>query len=76
MGQLPVLRPGEAFEYMSGCELGTARGVMQGSFYLAKVPLDTPSATLNTSVAAFKSPDRFDIGVKPFPLEAITAAAD
>ena len=76
VGQLPVLRPGEAFEYMSGCELGTARGVMQGSFYLAKVPLDTPSATLNTSVAAFKSPDRFDIGVKPFPLEATAALAD
>ena len=70
MGQLPVLRPGEAFEYTSGCELETAKGVMKGRFYFAKVPPDTPSATTNTSVAAFESPDRFDVAVKPFPLEA------
>ena len=54
---------------MSGCELGTGKGVMKGRFYFAKVPPDTPSAENSTSIAAFESPDRFDIAVKPFPLE-------
>ena len=33
VGQQPLLRPGEAFEYTSGCRLRTASGSMQGSYF-------------------------------------------
>ena len=32
VGEQPVLRPGESFEYSSGCPLSTASGVMMGSY--------------------------------------------
>lgn len=32
VGQQPVLRPGESFEYTSGCPLGTPFGAMQGTY--------------------------------------------
>ena len=32
VGETPVLKPGEAFEYTSYCPLTTAVGTMQGSF--------------------------------------------
>lgn len=33
VGQQPLLRPGEAFQYTSGCRLRTASGTMQGSYF-------------------------------------------
>ncbi len=33
VGQQPLLRPGEAFEYTSGCRLRTPTGTMQGSYF-------------------------------------------
>jgi ApaG protein len=33
VGQQPLLKPGEAFQYTSGCRLRTARGSMQGSYF-------------------------------------------
>jgi ApaG protein len=33
VGQQPVLRPGEQFEYTSGTRLGTAQGTMRGTFF-------------------------------------------
>lgn len=33
VGQQPLLKPGEAFEYTSGTRLRTASGVMRGSFF-------------------------------------------
>jgi ApaG protein len=33
IGQQPLLKPGEAFEYTSGCRLRTASGSMQGSYF-------------------------------------------
>lgn len=33
VGRQPLLQPGEAFEYTSGCELRTAAGTMQGSYF-------------------------------------------
>jgi ApaG protein len=33
VGQQPLLRPGEAFEYTSGCRLSTASGTMEGSYF-------------------------------------------
>lgn len=32
VGEQPVLQPGEAFEYTSGCPLGTPTGSMQGRY--------------------------------------------
>jgi ApaG protein len=32
VGEQPVLRPGHAFEYTSGCPLGTPFGSMRGSY--------------------------------------------
>ena len=33
IGQQPLLKPGEAFEYSSGCRLRTPSGTMQGSYF-------------------------------------------
>jgi ApaG protein len=34
VGKQPTLRPGESFEYTSGCELATPFGVMEGSYQM------------------------------------------
>ena len=34
IGQQPVLRPGEAFEYTSGCSIATPVGTMKGSYQM------------------------------------------
>jgi ApaG protein len=33
IGQQPLLKPGESFEYTSGCRLRTATGSMKGSYF-------------------------------------------
>ncbi|MDP1604838.1 MAG: Co2+/Mg2+ efflux protein ApaG [Legionella sp.] len=33
VGQQPLLKPGEAFQYSSGCRLRTATGTMRGSYF-------------------------------------------
>lgn len=33
VGQQPLLQPGEAFRYTSGCRLHTASGTMHGSYF-------------------------------------------
>ncbi len=33
VGQQPLLKPGESFEYTSGCRLRTATGTMHGSYF-------------------------------------------
>ena len=33
VGQQPLLRPGEAFQYTSGCRLRTSTGTMHGSYF-------------------------------------------
>ncbi|MFO1245974.1 MAG: Co2+/Mg2+ efflux protein ApaG [Ramlibacter sp.] len=33
VGNQPLLRPGEAFQYTSGCRLRTATGTMHGSYF-------------------------------------------
>ncbi len=34
VGQQPLLKPGESFEYTSGCQLDTAVGTMRGSLQI------------------------------------------
>jgi ApaG protein len=36
VGQTPYLRPGEHFEYTSGCVLQTPRGEMRGTYQMAR----------------------------------------
>jgi ApaG protein len=33
VGEQPLLQPGQAFQYTSGCQLKTATGTMQGSYF-------------------------------------------
>lgn len=33
VGQQPLLKPGESFEYTSGCRLRTPSGTMEGSYF-------------------------------------------
>jgi len=33
VGQQPLLKPGESFQYTSGCRLRTASGAMRGSYF-------------------------------------------
>lgn len=33
VGQQPLLKPGESFQYTSGCRLRTASGTMRGSYF-------------------------------------------
>jgi ApaG protein len=33
VGHQPLLKPGESFQYSSGCRLGTPTGTMQGSYF-------------------------------------------
>ena len=33
VGQQPLLKPGESFQYSSGCRLRTGSGIMRGSYF-------------------------------------------
>ena len=33
VGQQPLMKPGQSFQYTSGCGLRTASGTMHGTFY-------------------------------------------
>ncbi|KAL3785613.1 hypothetical protein HJC23_004761 [Cyclotella cryptica] len=53
VGHFPVIRPGEVFEYMSGAELATPTGFMEGCFHMAVVdPESTKSASIGEPVNA------------------------
>ena len=52
VGQLPVLQPGQGFEYVSGTDLATPKGLMKGHLYMATVPSQTISATSGDNVTA------------------------
>ena len=52
VGQLPVIQPGEVFEYVSGTDLTTPKGVMMGHMYMATVPPQTRSAKSGDTVTA------------------------
>jgi ApaG protein len=46
VGQQPLLRPGEHFEYTSGCVLGTPRGEMRGTYQMHRPDGTTFDATI------------------------------
>ena len=52
VGEQPVLRPGEAFEYTSGCPLNTATGLMVGTYEMEtldgeRFDVDIPAFSLD-----------------------------
>jgi len=50
VGQQPVLKPGEHFEYTSGCVLETPRGAMRGTYQM-----HTPSgSSFDAEIASFE----------------------
>ncbi|EED90868.1 predicted protein, partial [Thalassiosira pseudonana CCMP1335] len=64
VGHWPVIHPGEVFQYMSGAELSSPKGAMEGCFHMAFVDEDTESAISGHPVEAllWKSNDerKFD----------------
>lgn len=49
VGEQPVLRSGEAFEYTSGTPLGTPSGIMVGTYRM----LDKEGSAFNVDIPAF-----------------------
>lgn len=56
VGQQPVLRPGETFEYTSGCPLPTPSGMMQGTYHLE----DVQGGTLDVKIPLFALDSPYD----------------
>lgn len=56
VGQQPVLKQGESFEYTSGCPLETSFGSMEGSYEM----LLDGGETFNATVAGFALRERDD----------------
>lgn len=53
VGEQPILKPGEAFEYSSGCPLRTAQGMMMGSYEMVwsdgrRLEVSIPAFSLDT----------------------------
>ena len=49
VGEQPVLAPGESFQYTSGCQLGTAAGVMRGAYQM----ITADGAQFDVEIAPF-----------------------
>jgi len=53
VGEQPVLKPGESFEYTSGCPLATPSGIMVGSYEMTtsdgqRFNIDIPAFSLDS----------------------------
>jgi ApaG protein len=56
VGHQPLLKPGEAFQYTSGCRLRTATGSMHGSYFCVaedgeRFEVEIPAFTLDDGTA-------------------------
>jgi len=49
VGQQPIIEPGEAFEYSSGCPLSTPSGIMSGTYHM----VDDSGRALEVTIPAF-----------------------
>lgn len=57
VGEQPVIKPGDAYDYVSGCPLTTPSGVMQGSYQMlgedgSRFDIAIPKFALATPVTA------------------------
>ncbi len=50
VGQQPLLRPGESFQYTSGCRLRAASGTMHGSYFFVAEDCHRFDAPIHTFV--------------------------
>ena len=70
VGYHPVLRAGDSFEYMSGCNITSATGSMEGKFHMAAVDFLAKTTTVGENIEAFEYPDNderlFCVPVAPF----------
>ena len=53
VGHQPLLRPGESFQYSSGCRLRTANGTMRGSYFFVA----DDGERFDVTIAAFELDD-------------------
>jgi len=49
VGEMPLILPGESFDYVSGCPLATPSGMMSGSYRL----VDSAGATVHAAIPTF-----------------------
>lgn len=49
VGQQPIIEPGQAFEYTSGCPLSTPSGIMSGSYHM----VDDAGVAFEVEIPAF-----------------------
>lgn len=61
VGQQPLLKPGESFQYTSGCRLRTATGTMHGSYFCVaadgeRFDVEIPLFVLDASAAGGSGP--------------------
>ena len=57
VGEQPVIKPGNAYDYVSGCPLTTPSGMMQGSYQMlgedgSRFDIAIPKFSLSTPVTA------------------------
>ncbi|WP_313072092.1 Co2+/Mg2+ efflux protein ApaG [Melaminivora sp.] len=62
VGHQPLLRPGQSFQYTSGCRLRTARGTMRGSYFCVaedgeRFDCPVPEFVLQAGAADMPPPD-------------------
>jgi ApaG protein len=68
VGHCPVLNPGDVFTYMSGCEIPTPKGSMNGMFHMAVVPSSSTSTLVGENRNS-KPLSQFLLIVPSFPLQ-------
>ncbi len=56
VGEQPVLKPGETYEYTSGCPLGTPSGIMVGSYEMST----TAGERFDIEIPAFSLDSPYD----------------
>ena len=59
VGEQPILKPGESFEYTSGCPLGTPSGIMVGSYDMTT----TGGERFRVDIPAFSLDSPYDTAV-------------
>ena len=57
IGEQPTLRPGDSFQYTSGCPLSTPSGVMSGSYGM----VDERGAGFDVVIPAFSLDSPYDV---------------
>ena len=73
VGHMPVIQPGQVFEYMSGVDLETTTGSMSGHFHMAIVDKESESMLVEEQKFAedkFSDEKLFQLDVAPFALIA------